>query len=253
MAGADDTGSKQRLELSRRRAMFRRGVRYVDLDQLQARVFLTTFRVHLRVVSMRAVRVAIVDPYEEALNRFEQLIQTAKKTEVRAPLTMTLATADHRCRPSVRTVVVKHFDRRGFVFLTHCGSRKGVQLAENPFAALCFYFQPLLEQVTIEGPVGVVESEETDGYWAGRARDAQFAAWASRQSEPLDHRTTLTKRLSEFQKQFADQRVPRPSEWIGYRIVPERIEFWRAGWRHLHERVCYTKTPAGWRVELLCP
>ncbi len=202
---------------------------------------------------MRAVRVAAVDYYEEALTRFDQLVQTAKKTELGGPLSMTLATVDEVGQPSVRTIVVKNYDRRGFVFFTHRDSRKGVQIAANPKVALCFFCQPLMEQVTIEGFVELVKDYEADAYWATRARDGQFAAWASQQSEPLESRDTLQERLLEVQRQYQDQRVPRPSAWVGYRVLPERIEFWRAGWRHLHERVCYRKSGDDWKVCLLNP
>jgi pyridoxamine 5'-phosphate oxidase len=198
-------------------------------------------------------RVTIVNPYEEALNRFDQLIQTAKKTELGVPLSMTLATVDEQARPSVRLVAVKNYDRRGFVFFTHQRSRKGVQIAGNPHVALCLFCPPLMEQVTIEGVVELVKDDEADAYWATRARDGQFAAWASNQSEPLESRATLQDRLAEFQKQYADQRVPRPSTWVGYRVVPNRIEFWRAGWRHLHERICYNKIDNNWERMLLNP
>ena len=198
-------------------------------------------------------QIAIVDLFEEALNRFDQLVQTAKKTEIRVPLSMALATVDNGGRPSVRTVMVKNYDRRGFVFFTHQRSRKGLQIDGNPHVALCFFCQPLMEQVTIEGLVELVKDHEADAYWSTRARDAQFAAWASCQSEPLDSRESLQNRLSEYQKKYADQRVPRPPMWVGYRVIPNRIEFWRAGWRYLHERVCYSKADNDWNVVLLNP
>ncbi len=202
---------------------------------------------------MRSAQVAAVDYFDEALTRFDQLVQTAKKTDLGGPLSMTLATVDESGQPSVRTIVVKDYDQRGFVFFTHRHSRKGAQIAFNPQVALCFFCQPLMEQVTVEGVVELVEDQEADAYWATRARDGQFAAWASQQSQPLESRDLLQARLTMMQQLYQDQRVPRPSTWVGYRVLPHRIEFWRAGWRHLHERVCYSKSAEGWTACLLNP
>ena len=194
-----------------------------------------------------------MDLYDEALTRFQQLFAEAQKTDLREPAAMTLATATADGLPSIRTMVVKHFDRRGFVFFTNSHSRKGSQLADNPHAALCFFCQPLWEQVTIEGDVEVIDGDDVDHWWSSRSRDKQFAAWACEQSAPLESLEVLEARLAERRAEYADGRVPRPPHWFGYRLVPRRFEFWKTGWRHLHERVCYQRDESGWRKELLYP
>ena len=196
---------------------------------------------------------AVDQVYEEALDRFRYLFNEAQKTGLREPAAMTLATASREGRASVRTMVVRKFDNRGFAFFTNSRSRKGKDLAENPQAALCFFCQPLWEQVTIEGHVEVLDKEEADNWWASRPRDNQFAAWASNQSAPLESRELLERRLDKCHEQFVDGRVPRPPHWLGYRLVPERIEFWKTGWRRLHERECYQRGAQGWEKLLLNP
>ncbi|HHB12417.1 MAG TPA: pyridoxamine 5'-phosphate oxidase [Chromatiales bacterium] len=194
------------------------------------------------------------DLYEEALRRFSELLEEAKKTELPEPTAMTLATATPEGRPSVRTVLLKHHDARGFVFYTNLNSRKARQLRDNPHAALCFYWQPLARQVLIEGTAELVDSEEADRYWATRPRDSQIGAWASLQSEPLESRAVLERRVEETRARFRDRNVPRPPQWGGYRVVPRRIEFWAAGWHRLHERICYEQTGSGrWHRRLLYP
>ena len=175
------------------------------------------------------------DLYAEALERFRHLFQEALKTGIAEPAAMVLATVDAAGQPSVRTMAVRRFDERGFVFFTSRRSRKAEQLAHNPRAALCFFCQPLKEQVTIEGPIEQVEDSEADAWWRRR---------------PLE---SMKHRLKEAREQFGDQQVPRAPDWEGLRLVPERIEFWRTGWRHLHERVCYSKGDNGWTVTLLQP
>lgn len=194
-----------------------------------------------------------MDPFAEALDRFTHLFEEAQKTGMREPAAMTLATAGEDGRPTVRTMVVRKFDARGFVFFTNSRSRKGQHLNVNPNAALCFFCQPLWEQVIIEGGVEIIDEEEADQWWASRPRDNQFAAWASNQSAPLESRELLERRLEKCHDQFVNGRVPRPPHWLGYRLVPRRIEFWKTGWRRLHERVCYERGEQGWRRTLLNP
>jgi len=194
-----------------------------------------------------------LDVYQEALRRFKELLSAAGKTDLREPAAMTLATADAVGRPSARVMLLKGVDERGFVFFTNQLSRKGRELLANPHASLCFFWQPLMKQVRIEGIIEAVSDEEANQYWTTRPRDSQLGAWASHQSEPLDERKTLESRLAEYQEKFADQPVPRPPHWSGFRVVPGRIEFWKAGWHRLHERECYEKTPAGWTKTLLNP
>lgn len=194
-----------------------------------------------------------MDRLLEAINRFRSLFEQAKQADLREPSAMTLATADHKGRPSARTVLLKVIDERGFVFFTNINSRKGRQLADNPYAALCFFWQPLMQQVTVEGKVEALRDGEADAYWATRPRTSQLGAWASRQSEPLNDRETLERRYAELDEQFSDRLVPRPPHWSGFRIIPERIEFWRSQPHRLHERVCYRKQDDEWDVTLLNP
>lgn len=195
-----------------------------------------------------------MDFYQEALDRFGGLLQQAKGTDIGEPTAFTLATADAEGRPSARTVLLKGYDDRGFVFYTNLNSRKGRQLAVNPHVALCFHWQPLLEQVLIEGVVEPVSSTEADAYWASRPRESQIGGWASRQSEPLADRTELEKRVSEYEAEFQGREIPRPPHWSGYRVEPAFIEFWTARPGRLHDRVRFYADDGGeWRKVLLNP
>lgn len=190
---------------------------------------------------------------EEALDRFKHLFLEARKTGLAEPSVATLATVGETGRPSLRTMTISHFDENGFVFFTNNASRKGRDLGGQPYAAICFYWQPLNEQVMVEGPVELVSENDAAKWWLSRSRDNQFAAWASEQSARLDSRDTLQKRLAKCREQFIDGRVPKSPHWCGYRVKPERIEFWHGGWRHLHERVCYRHDGSGWEKFLLNP
>ena len=195
-----------------------------------------------------------VDPlYRKALARFEDLFAQAGGTGLPEPTAVTLATADRDGRPSARTVLLKGVDERGFVFYTNARSRKARQLRENPRAALVFFWQTVFEQVQVEGPVAFVADGEADAYWATRRRASRIGAWASEQSEPLGSRADLEARYAEYERRFAGGDVPRPPHWRGYRLAPERIEFWQARDHRLNDRVCYECTPTGWRRLLLNP
>ena len=194
-----------------------------------------------------------VDLYQEALQRFQQMLGEAAKENNLDPTAMTVATADALGRPSVRTVLLKDYGEQGFVFFTNNLSRKGQDLAINPHAALCFYWHPLHQQITIEGKVEPITSEQDDTYWATRPRESQLSAWASKQSAILDSRTTLETRLEEYKKLYRNKHVPRPTYWSGYRILPDRMEFWQSGWHRLHERICYHREDGQWHKSLLYP
>lgn len=196
-----------------------------------------------------------VDPlYREALARLEALLARARETDLPEPTAMTLATAGRDGRPAARTVLLRGLDPRGLVFYTNLGSRKARQLAENPRAALCFYWPPLAEQALVEGDVVPVSDEEADAYWASRPRESQIGGWASRQSEALPSRFTLLRRLVVRAARFGAGPVPRPPFWSGFRVVPERIEFWSSRTARLHERRCYERDDDGsWRRHLLYP
>ena len=155
--------------------------------------------------------------------------------------------------PSVRIVLLRHFDADGFVFFTNYASRKAGELEANPRAALCFYWYWLEEQVRIEGVVARVTGEESDAYFATRPRGSQVGAWASRQSQALSSRAALEAGYREREAEFAGREVPRPPFWGGYRLAAERIEFWRAGTYRLHDRLVYTRDGGGWRTERLFP
>lgn len=190
---------------------------------------------------------------DEALKHFEHLFMEARKSGLAEPAVATLATVDDAGRPTLRTMTVTQFDVDGLVFFTNSGSRKGRHLERRPCAAICFYWNTLNEQVTVEGVVEQVPESDAARWWASRSRDNQFAAWASDQSALLDSRDTLHHRLAKCREQFIDGRVPKPPRWSGYRLRPDRIEFWHAGWRNLHERVCYQRGDAGWEKFLLNP
>lgn len=189
----------------------------------------------------------------EAMQKFGELVARSEKTGLREPLAMALATADLRGRPSVRTVLLRGFDERGFVFYTNSTSRKGRDLAANPQASLCFHWDAIAEQFRAEGGVESVAAQENDAYWRGRPRERQIGAWASLQSERLESAERLAQRYAECEQQFAGREVPRPDHWFGFRIVPDLIEFWSNRPARLHERIVYERQGAGWTKYLLYP
>lgn len=167
---------------------------------------------------------------------------------------MSLATANETGHPSCRIVLLKSFDAQGFVFYTNLNSRKGCDLHANPRAALCFYWSALGRQVRIEGRVTWVTSSEADTYFASRPRSSQIGAWASRQSERLDSRSVLHKRIAKRSVQFASRPVPRPAFWSGARVTPDRIEFWSAGAFRIHQRQVFAfSADDGWQEMELFP
>jgi pyridoxamine 5'-phosphate oxidase len=166
---------------------------------------------------------------------------------------MTLATVAEDGTPSARLVLLKGFDARGFVFYTNLESRKSAELKGNPRAALCFLWKSLRRQVRIEGAAQPVAAAEADAYFASRPRDSQIGAWASDQSRPLDSREALERRVGRFARRFAEAAVPRPPYWSGFRIVPQRIEFWQERPFRLHDRWLYTRDGEVWQRQRLFP
>lgn len=177
----------------------------------------------------------------------------AKAAEINDPDAMALATATVGGAPSVRMVLLKGFGPTGFTFYTNADSRKGEELAANPQASLLFHWKALRRQVRIEGRVEEVDSAEADTYFATRSRDSQLGAWASDQSRPLDCRETFEARYDEVSQRFAGQDVPRPPRWTGFRVRPERIEFWTDRPHRLHERRLFVHGGGEWSVGLLYP
>lgn len=184
---------------------------------------------------------------------FHDWYTEARTTEINDSNAMALATADAQGRPSVRMVLLKGYDERGFVFYTNRQSRKAGELAANPHVALLFHWKSLRRQIRIEGPIGFATDAESDAYFASRSRDSQLGAWASDQSRPLDTRATFEARFAEVQARFEGQPVPRPPHWGGYRVTPERIEFWLDREHRLHERRVFTRAGDGWQEGMLFP
>jgi pyridoxamine 5'-phosphate oxidase len=192
----------------------------------------------------------------DPIERFRSVYALAEKLDrsiIPEPNAMSLGTIGNRDQPYVRIVLLKAFDERGFVFYTSYDGRKGRQLIAHPRASLCFYWAPLSIQVRIEGRVTKVLDEEADAYFATRERRSQIGAWASRQSEPLETPTALDERVAKYEKEFEGKTVPRPEYWSGFRVWPERIEFWKGKPNRLHERHLYTRDGEGWLIETLYP
>ena len=190
---------------------------------------------------------------EDPISIFRDWFSEAKKMEMENPNAMKLATADKGGRPSARMVLLKEVDNHGFVFYTNLNSRKARELEENPIAALVFYWKALARQVRIEGNVEMLSDKEADTYHKSRPRLSQIGAWASKQSQPLEGRFELEKRVAKYTVKFNVSNIPRPKFWSGFRVLPTTIEFWREEAFRLHDRRVYTRIESGWIIENLYP
>lgn len=199
----------------------------------------------------------MTDPlYAEALASFDRLFDDALAAGEPDRTAMALATCSLDARPSLRMVLLKAHDERGFAFYTHLDGRKGRELQANPYAALLFHWPRVREgvQVRIEGRVHEVPADEADAYFATRPRGSQIGAWASKQSEPLESRAEFERRYAQVEADFAGREIPRPPRWTGLRVRPRRIEFWYGAQFRLHERWLYERDAAGvWTKRMLFP
>jgi len=184
---------------------------------------------------------------------FKEWLSEAEANEINDPTAMALATANSEGQPSVRMVLLKGHDERGFVFYTNLGSRKAAEITENSNVALLFHWKSLRRQVRVEGPLSQVTDAEADAYFASRARLSRIGAWASDQSQPLESRAVLEARVAEVEKRFEGQDPPRPKDWSGFRVQPRRIEFWQDGAFRLHDRIVYFFEDGLWRTQRLFP
>jgi pyridoxamine 5'-phosphate oxidase len=190
---------------------------------------------------------------DDPFRLFDAWYAEARETEPNDSNAVALATADGHGRPSVRMVLLKGHGPDGFVFYTNRESRKAGDIAANPVAALLFHWKSLRRQIRIEGMLTLATDAESDAYFASRSRDSQIGAWASDQSRRLDRRETFEARFTEVQTHFEGSEVPRPPHWGGYRLIPNRIEFWQDREHRLHERRLFTRIGESWSEGLLYP
>ena len=192
---------------------------------------------------------------DDPIELFKVWMDEAQKSEPNDPNALSLATSNKDNLPSVRMVLLKEFNQKGFVFYTNLNSQKGNELKENPNAAMCFHWKSLLRQIRISGKITQVEDSVADQYYNSRGYDSRIGAWASKQSKELKNRDELENSINEFKKKFNDKNnVPRPHHWSGWNLSPIRIEFWLDGDSRIHERLNYTIDKSGnWIKSLLSP
>ena len=188
------------------------------------------------------------NPIKQFTGWYNKILQSGTKE----PTAMILATASKDGIPSVRTVLLKGYDENGFLFFTNYESRKGKELTENPVAELLFYWMDLQRQVRISGKVEKISKQESENYFKTRPLESKIGAWASKQSEVIPDREYLEKQFSEYEKKFKDN-VPLPSNWGGFRLIPECFEFWQGRESRLHDRICYIKKNNVWEIVRVAP
>jgi pyridoxamine 5'-phosphate oxidase len=196
---------------------------------------------------------AEADARADPIAQFQRWFDDARRAEVHEPNAMTLATVDADGRPAARMVLLKGVDARGLAFYTNRDSRKAKEMSVNPRAALVFWWGPIQRQVRFEGEIEAVAAAEADAYFASRPKGSQLAAWASAQSSVIPDRAALEAEERRHRERFGDGDVPRPPFWGGYRLVPAVVEFWHGRESRLHDRLRYTRTQDGWRIERLAP
>lgn len=199
---------------------------------------------------------AVLHKKDLAQSPFDQLrswLDLAVKDKVIEPTAMSLATCSKEGRPSARIVLLRHLDERGLVFFTNYNSRKAKQMTQNPFASVIFWWGQLEKQILIEGTIEKVSEDESNGYFAARPRKSQLGAWASQQDAPLDNREQLELSFQKFEKEFEGKEIPRPPFWGGFRLIPERFEFWQGRPSRLHDRFEYVKDKDCWKMGRLSP
>jgi pyridoxamine 5'-phosphate oxidase len=185
--------------------------------------------------------------------QFHVWFQDAIDAGLHEPNAMILATATGEGKPSARTVLLKGYDERGFVFYTNYEGRKAGELETNPECALLFYWGELERQVRVEGTVSRISEQESDEYFASRPRESRLGAWASQQSRPVEDRSVLEERIKALETEYERREIPRPPFWGGYRVEPEEIEFWQGRESRLHDRLVYRREDGAWRIERLQP
>ena len=202
--------------------------------------------------ALQPFRETEVDP--DPFVQFRRWLDQALAAQLPEPLAMTLATVTAEGKPAARVVLLRGFDPRGFVFYTNYDSRKGQELAANPWAALVLFWVELHRQIRIEGRVEQVTPEESDAYFRTRPWGSCLGAWASRQSQVIANREVLEQRMQELMAEYQNRVVPRPPYWGGYRVIPTAIEFWQGRPNRLHDRLCYLRREdGGWRIQRLSP
>jgi pyridoxamine 5'-phosphate oxidase len=189
----------------------------------------------------------------DPITQFDRWLEDALAAEPSNHNAMALATVSTDGRPSTRMVLLKDHDDRGFVFYTNFNSQKGRELKDNPYASLCFHWKSLGRQVRIDGQAEPVPDAEADAYYASRPRGSRIGAWASEQSQPVESRDVLEARVAEIATKYAGKDIPRPPHWSGFRVVPDRIEFWTDRPDRLHDREVFVRSADGWAVQRLQP